>query len=676
MTGPVPRLNGFGLGLFLVALAAWCGDGAFAEIRASGKNGLGTKVNGRRGGLCTTGVCRIGGGTNAGKNKFHRFKNFDTRGAIKRVEFDTGGQRNLVVGVTSAKGSWIDKAMAFSSKANLYFLSPGGIHLGKGAGFINVPKLSLSTADQLHFSDGVFDVFRSKPNKLRDFSTNPLPGVFGMRRSELEEPVVLKAGQLPGIHLDGINISLDEELLVDAPGGRVDVSGSRLDVGTEEVGGRIALTGEAINVDGESELSTSGSTGGGLIQVGGSWQNSDASVRQATTSTIESGALLDASAGERGDGGEIVVWSDITNPESRTIVSGDLRARGGVDQGNGGRIETSGLMLNISGIQIDAKAERGVNGLWLLDPRDIIITSGIQYTSGLSGTKYSGYFNDNLSFFDTASTESDSRFDSPFTSINRTTPGNNFDDTYSARFIGYFKAPSSGQFTFKTTSDDASYLWLGSDNTQSVESFESSITTGNALVNNGGLHPAQTRTGTTTFSLSQDSYYPLIVYFGENFGADNITVSYSAPGLNSTDNGSGVYFSRTGAEGLDINAANATDSNTDASITSSTIQTALAEANVSLVASRDIKVQSPISLEDNANTLTLDAGNTIVIDQSITGVGALNLLSEDGVAVNADVNAGSIDISATVTGGLSGSGNISVSSSDLKVPADIVVAPV
>ena len=87
-----------------------------------------------------------------------------------------------------------------------------------------MPQLTLSTADQLKFSEGVFDVFRSTPNSVQDFTTNPLPGVFGMRRSELEEPVVLAAGELPGIHLDGINISLDEELVVDAPGGRVDVS--------------------------------------------------------------------------------------------------------------------------------------------------------------------------------------------------------------------------------------------------------------------------------------------------------------------------------------------------------------------------------------------------------------------------------------------------------------------
>ena len=325
----VSRLNGFGLGLLLAAMAVGSAPSALAEIRATGKNGLKTQVNGLRGGSCNKGVCRIGGGTNAGKNKFHRFKDFDTRGAIKRVEFETGGQRNLIVGVTSAKGSWINKAVEMSSKSNLYFLSPGGINLGQGAEFINVPKLSLSTADQLRFSKGVFDVFTSTPSNVQDFATNPLPGVFGMRRSEIEEPVVLAAGELPGIHLDGINISLDEELLVDAPGGRVDVIDSSLIAGTDEVGGRIALTGESIQVDGASELIASGTKGGGLIEVGGSWQNSDPSVRQAVTSQIDEGALLDASAIEDGDGGEIVVWSDITNPDSLTSVAGILLAKGG-----------------------------------------------------------------------------------------------------------------------------------------------------------------------------------------------------------------------------------------------------------------------------------------------------------------------------------------------------------
>ena len=92
---PALRLRGFRLGLLLAALAAGTGEAAFGEIRASGKNGLRTEVNGVRGGGCNKGVCRIGGGTNAGKNKFHRFQDFDTRGAIERVEFDTEGNTIL-----------------------------------------------------------------------------------------------------------------------------------------------------------------------------------------------------------------------------------------------------------------------------------------------------------------------------------------------------------------------------------------------------------------------------------------------------------------------------------------------------------------------------------------------------------------------------------------------------
>ena len=45
------------------------------------------------------------------------------------------------------------------------------------------------------------------------------------------------AGLLPGIHLNGINIGIDEDLLIDSPGG-VAVENSSLSVSSEEnVGG-------------------------------------------------------------------------------------------------------------------------------------------------------------------------------------------------------------------------------------------------------------------------------------------------------------------------------------------------------------------------------------------------------------------------------------------------------
>ena len=134
----------------------------------------------------------------------------------------------------------------------------------------------------------------------------PVPGLQATPQLEND------AGVLPGIHLNGINISIDEDLLIDAPGGQVAVENSTLSVSSEEgKGGSITLTGEEIAIDGNSQLLATGPEGGGLIQLGGSWQNSDPSVRQAVKATVESGAVLDASATDHGDGGEIVVWSDI-----------------------------------------------------------------------------------------------------------------------------------------------------------------------------------------------------------------------------------------------------------------------------------------------------------------------------------------------------------------------------
>ena len=63
--------------------------------------------------------------------------------------------------------------------------------------------------------------------------------------------------------------------------------------------------------------------------VGGSWQNSDPAVYQATSTEVAEGVVIDASAIAKGDGGEVVIWSDITNKDSVTTVSGALYSIGG-----------------------------------------------------------------------------------------------------------------------------------------------------------------------------------------------------------------------------------------------------------------------------------------------------------------------------------------------------------
>src|SRR6056300_764896 len=160
--------------------------------------------------------------------------------------------------------------------------------------------------------------------------------------------------------------------------------------GINTEGGKIFLEGDEITVKSNSTLIASGDNGGGQILVGGSWQNSDPTIYQATTTTIEKGATLNASANNTGNGGEIVVWSDITNDQSVTKVQGKLIAEGGKNSGNGGRIETSGYKLDVEGIEVSTLANDGSAGEWLLDPGAIIIRDGgsasLPGESGSSGT--------------------------------------------------------------------------------------------------------------------------------------------------------------------------------------------------------------------------------------------------------------------------------------------------
>ena len=92
-----------------------------------------------------------------------------------------------------------------------------------------------------------------------------------------------------GIHLDGIDVSIDESLYIDAVDDSLTVRSSVISLDSpHKVGGFLTLTGQSIDVSGVTHLSATGVKGGGVIQVGGSWQNSDPSVRQATTNTVGS----------------------------------------------------------------------------------------------------------------------------------------------------------------------------------------------------------------------------------------------------------------------------------------------------------------------------------------------------------------------------------------------------
>ncbi|PJE54813.1 two-partner secretion domain-containing protein [Marinomonas sp. BSi20584] len=134
-------------------------------------------------------------------------------------------------------------------------------------------------------------------------------------------------------------------------------------------GGEIVFMGDDITNSGT--IVADGATGGGEILIGGDWQGENAEqYPHATKVTLTETSQISASVTTQGDGGKVVVWSDIKNADSVTKVAGNIRAKGLGENANGGKVETSGHVLNVAkGTTVEA-AE------WLLDPTNITISAG------------------------------------------------------------------------------------------------------------------------------------------------------------------------------------------------------------------------------------------------------------------------------------------------------------
>ncbi|QWD15694.1 filamentous hemagglutinin N-terminal domain-containing protein [Polynucleobacter paneuropaeus] len=170
--------------------------------------------------------------------------------------------------------------------------------------------------------------------------------------------------------------------------------------GTNGVGGQVNIVGNNITLAANSKTTATGNLGGGSIQVGvgktvatnttpASAVNGNANTAaapqtaaqilasntqgagtQAQTVSVEQGAVVDASAINSGNGGAIVIWSQV-----KTTVNGILKAVGGYLNGNGGLIETSsaGLVSLGKSLSIDTSSSKGSAGLWYVDPIDLTI---------------------------------------------------------------------------------------------------------------------------------------------------------------------------------------------------------------------------------------------------------------------------------------------------------------
>jgi len=140
-------------------------------------------------------------------------------------------------------------------------------------------------------------------------------------------------------------------------------------------GGEIQVLGERVGLTGDARIDASGQQGGGTVLVGGDYQGKNPDIQNANITYFDSKASIKADATTNGDGGKVIVWSDDT-----TRAYGNISARGGLQGGNGGFVETSGHnYLDFQG-RVDTLAPLGKAGTLLLDPADITIDNTGPYT--------------------------------------------------------------------------------------------------------------------------------------------------------------------------------------------------------------------------------------------------------------------------------------------------------
>ena len=179
-------LHGTAMATMAALTILLAGSGAASAQVAAG--GLGTRVNGTALGRCSAGVCSVQGGSAAGPNIFHRFSQFDTRAGIQRVELDSRGRSNVVVGVSHPAGSFFGAPLRLSGAANLFWLSPGGIWLGNGASFQGATSLLLSTAPTMRLGGGTFNALGGLADRLGAWADAPSLDLAAARNSKGLDP--------------------------------------------------------------------------------------------------------------------------------------------------------------------------------------------------------------------------------------------------------------------------------------------------------------------------------------------------------------------------------------------------------------------------------------------------------------------------------------------------------
>ncbi|MDQ3140574.1 MAG: hypothetical protein M3Q15_07595, partial [Pseudomonadota bacterium] len=438
-----------------------------------------------------------------------------------------------------------------------------------------------------------------------------------------------------------------------------------------QTGGAVQIFGDTVIVGDNALIDARGNAGGGTIHVGGGWQGATIDGHASSVRAgVSASATLDASATDSGDGGEIVLWSDVNNTASMTLAHGSFYARGGANGGDGGRIETSGRNLVTTGVRGSASARRGAAGTWLFDPYNVEIVAAGSAGNGpnivnpgfeLGSTGWSP-FNGGVAQIVTSVSASNGTFVSPVSD------GGNF----ALVSAGVQNIPTGIQQSFIGTegqSFDLSAIFVGREgccfyndiggvslvqpNGQTIQLFYRDVASVSGPNASGFV--------TSTVNLSLSGTYTLMGYATNvndsvvssqlGFELASSSGTSSANGAFGSINGTQVWTPTGTASKIDVGQITGfLNDGTNVQITTGTSDVGNEAGNITVSAAINKTAGGDAALQ-------LDAINAITVNQSIGAqAGALNVIlnaGAGGIALNAAIQTNAGDLTLNTSGAVS-----------------------
>ncbi len=328
----------------------------------------------------------IEGGTEAGGNLFHSFREFSipTGGT---AQFNNALEiQNILTRVTGGAISNIDGLIRANGTANLFLLNPHGIIFGPNARLDIGGSFLASTASRLNFADGTF--FSAAADQTQPLLTISVP--IGLQYGANPGRIVVQTSELTDPTL-GLRVQPNQTLAlvggdVAVEGGTLGTAGGRIELGSVAGEGNVSLTpiekGYTLGYDnlptlGDIHLSKlavvdASGEGGGDIQV------------RARRLTLTDGATIGAATLGSKPGGTVTVRTqesveligNSVDPPSASSLSAQVYP-GATGTGGNLILETKRLILQDGGRIDTSTFGQGAAGTLSLTAEESIEAIGI-----------------------------------------------------------------------------------------------------------------------------------------------------------------------------------------------------------------------------------------------------------------------------------------------------------